>query len=95
MLVIETGKDENCQYNETIFTPRALGIQYRENSVAQTSQSKQGFHCNCAERKLTSAKEKRRGGIKSTLYFSYGKSGECPINPDRDSRVNIYVHKPD
>lgn len=37
----------------------------------------------------------RKGEIKHTLFFSYGKSRECPINPDRDSRVNIYVHKPD
>lgn len=37
---------------------------------------------------------KRKERIKHTLYFSVGKSRECPINPDRDSRVNIYVHKP-
>lgn len=37
-LVIETGKDEKCQYNETIFTPTwALGAQYCENKVSQTS----------------------------------------------------------
>ncbi len=38
---------------------------------------------------------KRKEGIKHTLYFPYGKSKECPINPDHDSRVNIYVLKPD
>lgn len=37
-LVIETGKDEKCQFNETIFTPTwALGAQYCENKVSQTS----------------------------------------------------------
>lgn len=26
MLAVETGADQNCQYNETILTPRALGM---------------------------------------------------------------------
>lgn len=93
MLVIEMGKHENCQYNGTIFTPRALSIQDSENMVASTSQSKQEFHSHCAKKETYLCTRKK--GIKHTLYFSYGKSRECPINPDCDSRVNIYVHKPD
>lgn len=52
MLVIETGKDQNCQYNETIFTPRALGLQCRENRAVRASQSKQEFYCHCAKGSL-------------------------------------------
>lgn len=37
----------------------------------------------------------QRGGVKHSLCVSHVKSGGCPINPDGDSRVNIYVHKPD
>lgn len=39
--------------------------------------------------------ERRTEGVKHSLCVSYVKSGERPINPDGDSRVNIYVHKPD
>lgn len=91
ILVIETGENENCQYNETIFTPCALSIHYRANRVA--SQSKTSIAIVQKETYLCFST--RKGEIKHTLFFSYGKSRECPINPDRDSRVNIYVHKPD
>lgn len=66
MLDIETGKDENCQYNETIFTPRALSIHYRDDSAAQTSQRKQEFHCHCAKGNLPL---QQKGGIKTYFIF--------------------------
>lgn len=34
-------------------------------------------------------------GVKHTIYFSYVKCRKCPINPDCDSSVNTYIHKPD
>lgn len=37
----------------------------------------------------------RKEGIEYTLCFLMGRGERCPINPDRDSHVNIYVHKPD
>ena len=69
MLVIETGKDRNSQYNETIFTEHVLSIQPREN--CRHPRANRIFIVAVQKRKFTSAKEKQ--WIKRALYFSYGK----------------------
>lgn len=89
--VTETGTYQKPHHNETMLTMCVFCMQHEEKRVAQTSQRKQDFHCRCAKRRA----ERRTGGVKHSLCVSYVKSGECPINPDGDSRVNIYVHKPD
>lgn len=44
-----------------------------------------------SKKNLTPVKEKSEESI---LYTSL-TGRECPINPERDSRVNIYAHKSD
>jgi len=56
-LVIESGKDKNCQYNETIFTQHALGTQYTKKWVNIPEHTRVSL--SLCKRKVASAKEKK------------------------------------